>query len=249
MLELKDLTVAYPHSAPVLNGISLTLTPGITAVIGRNGVGKSTLLHTLLGEIPYAGKLLIDGKSATTLTARERAKFLSLLPQMLPAPALTVRECIALGFSPSVTRLSDKEWQRVAEIESALSLSHLDTRRVNTLSGGERQRVFFGLALAQNTPVLLLDEPTAHIDLAFLASFRSILQALRDEGKCVLTVLHDLNTALQWADRILLLEEGKIAFDGTPTACIEAEIPERHFSLTHYTATDQNGAPVHFYAP
>ena len=247
MLELKNLGVAYRAEHPILKNVDLTLTPGITAVIGRKGAWKSTLLHTLLGRTPYTGEILLDGTPLSAYSAKERARLLSLLPQQLPAPDLTVRACIALGFSPHVTRLCAKEWTLVEEIEARLDLTHLDTRRVSTLSGGERQRVFLGLALAQNTPYLLLDEPTAHMDLCFHAAFRALLSDLRAEGKCVLAVLHDLNTALQWADRILLIEGGGIAFDGTPAACIEAQIPERHFSLARYTATDKDGARLYFY--
>lgn len=249
MLELKDFSVAYPGSAPILRNIDLTIGSGITAVIGHNGAGKSTLLHALLGLIPHTGTLLLDGKPSTALTARERARYLSLLPQMLPTPDLTVRECISLGFTPRFARLGEKEWERVEKIEELLGLTALDGRRVSTLSGGERQRVFLALALIQDTPVLLLDEPTAHMDLTFLAPFADILRTLRAEGKCVLTVLHDLNTALQWADRILLLKGDGIAFDGSPEACIEAQIPERHFGLTHYVATATDGSAAHFYKP
>lgn len=249
MLELKNFSVAYPGSPPVLRGLDLTIGSGITAVIGHNGAGKSTLLHAMLGVIPHTGTLLLDGEPAAALTARERARSLSLLPQMLPAPDLTVRECIALGFTPHLTRLGEKEWERIEKTEELLGLTALDGRRVSTLSGGERQRVFLALTLVQDAPVLLLDEPTAHMDLTFLTPFAAILGALRAEGKCVLAVLHDLNTALQWADRILLLEDGGIAFDGTPEACIGAQIPEGHFGLTHYVATAADGSTAHFYKP
>ncbi len=247
MLEFKNLSIQYRGAPPLLADVSFTLDAGITALLGRNGVGKTSLLHAVLDEVPYTGEILLNGNSIAQIPARERAKMLSLLPQRLPAPALTVTEVISLGFSPFCTRLGEKEQQTVREILKTLQISHLLDRPASTLSGGERQRVFLGMMLAQNAPVWLLDEPATYLDAKHHATLCDVLRAEREKGKCILLVMHDLTRALALADRVLLLDEGKLAFDGTPDACVEARIPERIFSLTRYDAVDESGRTVRLF--
>ena len=244
MLEFQKFSVQYRGAPPLFSDVSFTLTKGITVLLGRNGAGKSSLLHTVLGEVPYTGKILLNGQDIVQIPARERAGALALLPQHLPAPALSVAEVVALGFSPFCTRLCAKEWQTVREILEKLQISHLADRPTSTLSGGERQRVFLGMMLAQNAPVWLLDEPATYLDAPFHRLLCEILQEQRAQGKHVLLVMHDLTRALALADRVLVLDKGKLTFDGTPAECIEASIPERVFSLTRYDATDESGRAV-----
>ncbi len=244
MLEFKDLCVQYRGAPPLLSGVSFTLTAGITVLLGRNGAGKTSLLHAALGEVPYTGEILLNGKNIAEIPTRERARSLSLLPQHLPAPALSVSETVALGFSPLCTRLGQKEWRTAREILEKLQISHLTDRPVSTLSGGERQRVFLGMMLAQNAPIMLLDEPATYLDAAHHALLCDILQQQRARGKQILLVMHDLTRALALADHVLVLDEGKLTFDGTPDECIAARIPERIFGLTRYDATDEHGNTV-----
>ena len=247
MLEFRNLSIRYRGAPPLFSDVSLTLSAGITVLLGKNGAGKSSLLHAVLGEAPYAGEILLNGQDLARLPAPERAKSLALLPQQLPAPTLCAKEIVALGFSPFCTRLSQKEWERVEKILQDLQISHLADRPAITLSGGERQRVFLGMMLAQNTPILLLDEPATYLDAPHHALLCDILQKERAKGKHILLVMHDVTRALALADRVLVLNDGKIAFDGTPDECIEARIPERVFSLKRYDATDESGNTVRFF--
>lgn len=244
MLEFQNLSIQYRGAPPLLSNVSFTLRAGITVLLGRNGAGKSSLLHATLNEVPYTGNLLLNDQPLPTLSARERAKNLALLPQRLPTPDLTVGEVVALGFSLFCTRLGQKEWQTVREILQDLQLSHLSDRPVSMLSGGERQRVFFGMMLAQNAPVMLLDEPATYLDAPHHALLCDVLKKERAKGKAILLVMHDVTRALTLADRVLVLDEGKLCFDGTPDECIAARIPERIFSLTRYDATDESGNTV-----
>ena len=247
MLKIQDLTVRYRANEEILKNITLTLSAGITVLIGHNGAGKSTLLHAILGEVPYSGSILLNGTPLSQIPPQQRARYLSLLPQRLPAPELCALEVVSLGFSPHVARIGEKERQAARSILQQLHIDHLADHLVSSLSGGERQKVFLGMLLAQNTPILLLDEPTTYMDATFLREFACILRQEAARGKRILLVMHDLNEALSLADRVLLLEDATVAFDGTPQACIEQKIPEKHFGLLHYTARCDNGETLHFY--
>ena len=237
MLEVKHLTCGYRRNAPVLHDLSLTASPGkITVVLGRNGCGKSTLLHTVMGEIPFEGEILLGTRPLRELTPRERAKCISLLPQHLPAPALSVRETVLLGLCPHFARPGETERKRAEEKIALVGLEPLADRLVCTLSGGERQRTFLALLLAQDADALLLDEPAAHADAPFTSLLYDALRAERQRGKTILTVMHDVGAALDIADRIVVLENGTLAFHGTPAEALTEEIPEKHFGLTRYTA-------------
>ena len=220
----------------ILDGVQFSLTGGITALLGRNGCGKSTLLNCIAGVLPYTGSVKLNGDVLDGLPARERAKRLSILPQILPSPDLPAEEVVAFGRSPFSTRLSKDEKENVLSVMRKLGIEELKERRVSTLSGGERQKVFFAMLLVQDTPLVLLDEPTTYMDLPFKSVFFDVLKELAGKGKTVILVSHDLSDGMQAADHVLLLEDGGISFAGTRAECLEGEVVERAFGARRYTA-------------
>lgn len=218
----------------VLRDIRLCLPEGVTALLGRNGSGKSTLLHCIAGALPFEGSVKLDGKELTGLPAREKAKLLSILPQMLPSPDLPAEEVVGFGRSPYSARLSAEEREEVAAAMQKLGIGELARRRVSTLSGGEKQKVFLAMLLVQDTPLVLLDEPTTYMDLPFKSVFFSVLQELKEKKKTVLFVSHDLSDGIASSDHVLVLEEGGIRFAGSREECLNACILERTFGAARY---------------
>lgn len=218
----------------VLRDIRFRLPEGVTALLGRNGSGKSTLLHCIAGALPFEGNVKLDGKELKGLPAREKAKLLSILPQMLPSPDLPAEEVVGFGRSPYSARLSAAEREEVHAAMQKLGIGELATRRVSTLSGGEKQKVFLAMLLVQDTPLVLLDEPTTYMDLPFKSVFFSVLQELKEKNKTVLFVSHDLSDGIASSDHVLVLEEGGIRFAGSREECLNGCVLERAFGAARY---------------
>jgi ABC-type cobalamin/Fe3+-siderophores transport system ATPase subunit len=221
MLSIQNLSVSYAQR-PVLRNITLEVRRGeVLALIGPNGSGKSTLIRALSGILPaLTGTMSLSGRPMNGLRAQERARCVAVVPQgaMLP-PAFTVWETVLLGRTPYLNFLGqvsarDEEIARAA-LQKADAL-HLSDRLVGEISGGEQQRVLLARALAQSTPVLLLDEPTTHLDLQHQIGLLELVQRLaHEENLTVLVALHDLNLAARYADKIALLVKGEIKATGT----------------------------------
>ncbi|SCG76529.1 ABC transporter ATP-binding protein [Micromonospora coxensis] len=207
----------------VLDGVSLTVRAGeCVALVGRNGCGKSTLLRLLTGaDRPADGRVLLHGRPAHAQRRRDVARQVAVLHQQLPpVPGLTVRQLVAQGRYPHRGPLGMLWRPEDAEASAALAatgVAGLADRQVDTLSGGERQRVRLALALAQRTPVLLLDEPTAFLDVRHQLQVLSLVRRLHAErGLTVVTVLHELDHAARFTDRVIALAGGRVAADGPP---------------------------------
>jgi ABC-type cobalamin/Fe3+-siderophores transport system ATPase subunit len=222
MLTIEHLTVAYDGRL-VLHDVSLSMQSGeVVALVGPNGAGKSTLIRAVSGVVPLQhGDVRINGSLLSRLSSMERARYLAVVPQArsLP-PAFTVYETVLLGRTPHLGwlgRAGARDHERVHYALEHTQMLPLSERYVGELSGGEQQRVLLARALAQDTPVLLLDEPTTHLDLQHR---ESLIQLIRDlavnKALAVLMVLHDLNLAGLYADRVALLVEGRMRAIGRP---------------------------------
>ncbi len=223
---------------PVLSGIDLQLRPGeLFGVLGPNGAGKSTLLGALCGELaPSAGRVLLDGRPLAAWAGRERAQRLAVLPQSSTLNfAFRVDEVVAMGRLPHATG-RQRDGEIVAAALAAADIAHLGGRSYLALSGGERQRVHLARVLAQLWPgeagqVLLLDEPTAMLDPLHQHAILQAVQALAACGVAVLVILHDLNLAARYCDRLLLLAGGRVQALGTPGEVLQPEPIRAVFGL------------------
>lgn len=219
MIELQNLSAGY-GGRDVLHGVSLSFPPGrVLALLGPNGCGKSTLLRAALGLSPKSGgQVLLDGIPLEALSPRERARKASYLPQSRPVPNITARRMVLHGRFP---HLSYPRRYRQADYEAAdRALALADAagaadRLMGELSGGQRQNVYLAMALAQDAPTLLMDEPTTFLDVGHQLRVIEMARRLAREGRAVVLVLHDLPLALRGADDIALLSGGQLAACGT----------------------------------
>ncbi len=228
MLKCRDLSCGYDKKA-VLRDINIQFPPGsVTALLGVNGSGKSTLLKTLCRLLdPVKGEITLDGVSIRDYAPRALARKTAFLPQFREAPALDAESLIRHGRFPwlGFTRrfgVRDREIVESAMLKAGV-LSLRD-RPVRTLSGGERQRCYLAMALAREAEILLLDEPTAALDIAYQFEIMKLISDLREEGKTVVMAIHELSLALSFCDYFILLDAGKVRFSGCLDEILKQDI-------------------------
>lgn len=241
MIELTDLSVGYP-GVPVLSHVDLTLPEGqITVLAGPNGCGKSTLLKAIAGIHPHtAGSVHIRGEDIRALSPNQLARLAAYLPQNRPVPDITALRMVLHGRFPYLSyprRYRQEDLNIARACLARMGIADLADCPMHTLSGGTRQKVYLAMALAQDTPVILMDEPTTFLDLSH--QLRTMEQAalLAREGKTVVMVLHDLSMALQTAHQLAVFHQGRLVQSGTPeevfcSGCLETVfgVPIRRFS-------------------
>lgn len=251
ILNAKDLTLQY-EQRKVVEGLSTEIPEGkVTMIVGANACGKSTLLRGLSRLLkPAGGAVTLDGKDIHSRPARELARTLGLLPQHPTAPdGITVRDLVGRGRYPhqglfrSWSANDDAAVQRALETTATLELAE---RCVDELSGGQRQRVWIAMALAQETEVLLLDEPTTYLDLAHQVEVLDLVTDLnRTRGTTVAIVLHDLNLAARYADHVIAMKGGCIVAEGSASAVVTEELVYTVFGLESRVVQDPiSGTPL-----
>ena len=236
VLEARDLTCGYGAQA-VLSGVDLRLSRGETiALLGRNGSGKSTLIRTLAGVLPaLSGSVFVDGLPIKQHDRRALSRRLAVVPQKMDVPfAFSAREIVELGRAPHTRFLGLPNVADARAVESALDacdLQALSARPYQQLIGGEQQRVALAMAIAQEPEILLLDEPTVHLDLAHQVSLLDLVRRLRSSrGLGVIAAMHDVNLSALYFDRLVLLGEGAPLAMGSPAEVLSAELIQRAFS-------------------
>lgn len=247
MIAVEGLTVLR-DGCPVLHEVGLSAGEGAwVAVIGPNGAGKSTLLQAIVGLLPSTGTIRLDGREG--LRGRARARAVAYAPQNPVLPGeLTVFDYTLLGRSPYIPYLgreSAKDREIAGRALRRLGLEGFAERRLGRMSGGERQRVVLARALAQQAPVLLLDEPTTALDLGHQQQVLELLDELRRaEGLTVVTTLHDLGTAGQYADELVLISAGRVAASGPPAEVLTAGLVAAHFGARVRVTPGRDGRPL-----
>ncbi|WP_194896197.1 ABC transporter ATP-binding protein [Catenulispora pinisilvae] len=234
----EDLSVAIPDRS-------------FTVIVGPNACGKSTLLRALSRLLkPKAGTVLLDGADIATLPTKQVARIVGLLPQTSIAPdGITVADLVSRGRHPHQGLL--RQWSRqderiVAESMAATGVTDLADRAVDELSGGQRQRVWTAMVLAQQTPLLLLDEPTTYLDIAHQVEILDLCARLHEEeGRTLVAVLHDLNQAARYATHLIVLCDGRVAASGRPADIVTAELVQQVFGLACRVIEDpESGTPL-----
>lgn len=235
MLEVKNLTAGYPGKT-VLKNVDLTVPEGkVTVILGPNGCGKSTLLKTICGILTAeGGEVLLDGENLLALSPRELARRTAYLAQGRQVPDIVVRRLVLHGRFPYLgypRRYRQQDYAAADAAMERMGITDLAEMPLNQLSGGQRQKVYIAMALAQDTRVILLDEPTTYLDISHQLQMMRQARELAEQGKTVLMIIHDLPLALQNADRIILMENGKIAAEGAPEEVLESGRIESVFGI------------------
>lgn len=234
MIQVRDVSVAL-GGVQVLADVSIDVVPGeVLVLVGPNGAGKSTLLGVLSGELaPQQGTVTIEGRDIRGIRHSELARLRSVLTQENSVTfPFRVAEVVAMGRSPWSRYVEGRDDVAfVTEAMDAADVAHLATRRYTALSGGEKARVSFARVLAQRTPVVLLDEPTAALDLRHQEEVMRLARSIADEGRAVVVVLHDLSLASAYADRLALISKGRLEAVGSPGEVLTEERVERVYGV------------------
>ncbi len=247
LVEARQLAFAYA-ARPVLRGVSLHVNENeVVGLVGPNGAGKTTLLHILLGLLrPQQGSVTLCGGEVAGLRRRQIAQRAAFVPQDARIDfAFTVREVVAMGRNPYLGRFRPEGAHDVEVVERALEQTEtaaLADRAADSLSGGERQRVLVARALAQETPVILLDEPTANLDLAHQLEVMTLVRRIAGAGRCALAAIHDLSLASRYCDRIVVLYDGTVAAEGSPDEVLTEANLARYFRVRAVVRVQVGGA-------
>jgi iron-siderophore transport system ATP-binding protein len=249
-LRADRITAGY-DSRKVLEDLSVVVPPdSFTVIIGPNACGKSTLLRTLARLLrPEVGTVVLDGHDIHTMKAKEVARRIGLLPQTSIAPdGITVVDLVARGRYPHQSMI--KQWSDADEVavQTAMArtgVTYLAARPVDQLSGGQRQRVWIAMVLAQDTPIVLLDEPTTYLDISHQLELLELCQELNREGRTLVAILHDLNQAARYSTHLIAMHRGEIVAEGHPTEVVTAELVEKVFGVrSHIVGDPETGSPM-----
>lgn len=244
VLAVDDLSIDL-GGTEILSGVSLTATAGeLVGLVGPNGAGKTTLVRAIRGSVqPTAGTVTVDGKSVEDLSARQIGRLVATVPQETRLSfSFSVQEAVAMGRNPYIGRFGTADETDRKQVENAIehtALSAFTDRPVTELSGGERQRVLLARALAQDTPLLLLDEPTANLDINHAINTLDLVRSVVDKGTAAVAAIHDLNLAARYCDRLVLLASGSVLASGPPEAVLTRETLKEAFDARTVVSVDQ----------
>ena len=246
-MEIKNVTFSYDNVTNRLKSVSSEIEIGkITTIIGPNGCGKSTLLSVMSrNHAPSSGEVILDGKAISEYKPKELARKLAVVHQQNEAPAdITVEKLISFGRMPYKNIFSPQTDEDREAIERALVCTNLQSKRdkpIYALSGGERQRVWIAMTLAQNTPMLFLDEPTTYLDIYYQIEILELVKELNEVyGLTIVMVLHDINQAIRYSDHIIVMKDGEIVTKGNPNDVITEEMVKAIYGVDVVVKQDED---------
>lgn len=250
-LNTEELSIGYAETT-IVKGLNLSIPTGkITALVGANGSGKSTILKTMARIMkPKSGTVMLDGKSIHQFSTKEVARQLAILPQNPTAPdGLTVSELVSYGRYPHQKGFGTMSEEDRRIIASAISVTGMDPfhdRPIDRLSGGQRQRAWIAMALAQQTEILFLDEPTTFLDMAHQLEVLQLLQKLNEEeGRTIIMVVHDLNHASRYAQHMVAIKSGNVVSEGSPVEVMTPDVLRKVFGIEADIVPDpRTGVPL-----
>ena len=246
-MEIKNVTFSYDNVTNRLKSVSSEIEIGkITTIIGPNGCGKSTLLSVMSrNHVPSSGEVILDGKAISEYKPKEFARKLAVVHQQNEAPAdITVEKLISFGRMPYKNIFSPQTDEDREAIERALVCTNLQSKRdkpIYALSGGERQRVWIAMTLAQNTPMLFLDEPTTYLDIYYQLEILELVKELNEvHGLTIVMVLHDINQAIRYSGHIIVMKDGEIITKGNPNDVITEEMVKAIYGVDVIVKQDED---------
>lgn len=249
-LSMEHVDFFYGREQPVLTDISLRYAGGqFIGILGPNGAGKSTLLRLLDRLLqPRRGRIVLNGRPLNDYSLRELAQTAALIPQEPEYFPFLVKDIVMMGLNPYISRFyreQPQDWHKVEQALAETHTAHLAERPIHHLSGGERQRVMLARALVQNTSILLLDEPTSHLDIQHQVSTGQLLKQRADQGVLAVAVLHDLHLASLYCDAVVLLHQGRVFRQGPPQAVLTPDTLAAVYGVALQTLTHPaSGRPI-----
>jgi iron complex transport system ATP-binding protein len=245
MIELRDVSVRF-SDVHAVRDVSVSIDTGeFVAFIGPNGAGKTSVLRAICRLLPFEGEILLDGRDVRELRRRDLARLTAFVPQTPVTPAeLTVAEYVLLGRTPHIAYLADESRHDRAAAQRSLErleLRGFAERPLGSLSGGELQRAVLARALAQEAPILMLDEPTTALDLGRQQQALELIDSLRGDGLTVVATMHDLTLAGQYADRLILLDRGAVVASGAPADVLSAADLSSFYGASVRVIDDEDG--------